>query len=89
MDWNDWLKILRWRAIEEGDADAVILSEERRREAWMRRVIRETQRDVLGTVAVVCGAWHAPVLANPPKVSADNEILKGLPKCKVGATWVP
>lgn len=63
--------------------------EERRREAWMRRVIRETQREVLGEIAVVCGAWHAPVLANPPKVSADNEVLKGLPKCKVGATWVP
>lgn len=63
--------------------------EERRREAWMRRVIRETQRDVLGEIAVICGAWHAPVLANPPKVSADNELLKGLPKSKVGATWVP
>jgi hypothetical protein len=63
--------------------------EERQREAWMRRVIRETQRDVLGQVAVVCGAWHAPALAHPPKVSADNELLKGLPKCKVGATWVP
>jgi len=63
--------------------------EERRREAWMRRVIRETQREVLGEIAVICGAWHAPVLANPPKVSADNELLKGLPKTKVGATWVP
>lgn len=63
--------------------------EEQHREAWMRRVIREAQREVLGTVAVVCGAWHAPVLANPLKVSADNELLKGLPKCKVGVTWVP
>ena len=63
--------------------------EELRREAWMRRVIREAQRDVLGEIAVVCGAWHAPVLAQPPKVGADNELLKGLPKCKVGATWVP
>lgn len=33
MDWNDWLTILRWRALEEGDSDAAILSEERRREA--------------------------------------------------------
>lgn len=33
MDWNDWLTILRWRAIEEGDTDAAILNEERRREA--------------------------------------------------------
>jgi hypothetical protein len=36
MDWNDWLKILRWRAIEEGDADGVILGDERRREATTR-----------------------------------------------------
>lgn len=64
-------------------------TDELRREAWMRRVIRETQREVLGEIAVVCGAWHAPVLAQPPKVAADNELLKGLPKCKVGATWVP
>lgn len=63
--------------------------EERRREAWMRRVVRETEREVLGEIAVVCGAWHAPALAHPPKVSVDNELLKGLPKCKVGATWVP
>lgn len=33
MDWNDWLSILRWRAIEEGDADGALLTEERRREA--------------------------------------------------------
>lgn len=63
--------------------------EEQQREAWMRRVIRETQREVLGEIAVVCGAWHAPVLANPPKVATDNELLKSLPKCKVGVTWVP
>jgi len=71
---------------ELGDSGSPL---ERQREAWMRRVIRETQREVLGTVAVVCGAWHAPVLANPPKVGADNELLRGLPKAKVGATWVP
>lgn len=63
--------------------------EEQRREAWMRRVIRETQRELLGPIAVVCGAWHAPALAQPPKASADHELLKGLPKAKVGATWVP
>jgi hypothetical protein len=62
--------------------------EERRREAWMRRVIRDAQREILGEIAVVCGAWHAPALTNPPKVSADNELLKNLPKCKVGVTWV-
>lgn len=63
--------------------------DEARREAWMRRVIRETQREILGDIAVVCGAWHAPVLAHPPKVASDNELLKGLPKCRTAATWVP
>ncbi|HEY1081816.1 MAG TPA: DUF2868 domain-containing protein [Prosthecobacter sp.] len=36
MDWNDWQSILRWRALEEGDAEGAILSEERRREATAR-----------------------------------------------------
>lgn len=36
MDWNDWLRLLRWRALEEGDADGAILSEERRRQATAR-----------------------------------------------------
>jgi hypothetical protein len=63
--------------------------EEQRREAWMRRMIRETHRETLGAIAVVCGAWHAPALADPPKISADNELLKNLPKCKTAATWVP
>lgn len=36
MDWNDWQSILRWRALEEGDADGTILSEEKRREATSR-----------------------------------------------------
>ncbi len=36
MDWNDWQSILRWRAVEEGDADGALLNEERRREATAR-----------------------------------------------------
>ncbi|GEP41162.1 DUF2868 domain-containing protein [Brevifollis gellanilyticus] len=36
MDWNDWQSILRWRAIEEGDTDGALLSEERRAEATAR-----------------------------------------------------
>lgn len=36
MDWNDWLTILRWRAIEEGDTEGLLLTEERRREATSR-----------------------------------------------------
>lgn len=33
MDWNDWQRVLKWRALEEGDADGVFVNAERRREA--------------------------------------------------------
>jgi len=33
MDWNDWQRVLKWRALEEGDADGALVSVERRREA--------------------------------------------------------
>jgi hypothetical protein len=61
------------------------------REAWMRRCIRQAQKEGHQRVAVVCGAWHAPVLipSSWPSASHDDALLKGLPKCKVEATWVP
>lgn len=48
MDWNDWQNVLRWRALEEGDADGAILSEERRREATARTRGGLTSEDVRG-----------------------------------------
>ena len=64
-----------------------------RREAAMRRTLRATLRRLgpEGRVAFVCGAWHAPALrpAAFPSVKHDTELLKGLPKVKVAATWVP
>ncbi|WP_395752025.1 DUF2868 domain-containing protein [Prosthecobacter sp.] len=33
MDWNDWQRVLKWRALEEGDTDGVLVNAERRREA--------------------------------------------------------
>jgi hypothetical protein len=60
------------------------------REAWMRRTIREAKQEGFKTMAVVCGAWHAPVL-DPESVPRkdDDDRLKGLPKIKTSATWVP
>src|SRR6185369_5724338 len=43
---------------------------EARREAHMRQTIRGAQKDGFKRIAVVCGAWHAPVLANMPEPSA-------------------
>ncbi len=62
---------------------------EMQREAYMRKTIREAQKAGFKTIAVVCGAWHAPVLSQMPPAKEDTAILKGLPKIKVEATWVP
>ena len=63
--------------------------EEARREAYMRTVLRSASR-AYSRVAVVCGAWHVPALTGKlPPASADAAVLRGLPKAKVAATWVP
>lgn len=59
------------------------------REAYMRETIRTAQRDGFERIAVVCGAWHAPVLADMPPTKGDKALLKGLKKTKVTATWIP
>jgi Family of unknown function (DUF5682) len=76
------------RTLREGqDIDTPTL----RREAAMRRVMRAAMRTEPGPVAVVCGAWHAPVLVPHtfPTISSDTALLKGLRSTKVAATWVP
>lgn len=60
------------------------------REAAMRKALRAAMRRH-DRVAFVCGAWHAPALHPEafPTIRHDNDLLKGLPKIKVAATWVP
>ncbi|HCE43499.1 MAG TPA: hypothetical protein DET40_08115 [Lentisphaeria bacterium] len=62
---------------------------ELRREAFMRQTLRTAMKEGFKNIAVVCGAWHAPALKNMPPAVRDNEILKGLPKMKTAATWIP
>lgn len=60
------------------------------REAWMRRTIREAIDGGHQRIAVVCGAWHSPALDPDATPQAEDEAaLKGLPKTKTAATWVP
>jgi hypothetical protein len=59
------------------------------REAYMRQTIRAAEQEGFERIAVVCGAWHAPVLADLSTAGEDAALLKGLPKTKVAATWVP
>ena len=64
-------------------------AEEAKREAFMRTGIRAAQKEGFERIAVVCGAWHAPVLQEPDKIKGDAQLLKGLPKIKTAATWIP
>jgi len=59
------------------------------REAWMRRTIRQAEKDMFHTIAVICGAWHVPALQTKVAQKEDNDLLKGLPKVKTECTWIP
>lgn len=59
------------------------------REAAMRQQLRAAHREGFQRIAVICGAWHAPALSSMPPASQDAALLKGLPKAKVEATWIP
>jgi len=62
---------------------------EAQREAHMRSTIRAAQQEGFKRIAVVCGAWHAPVLLDVSNEKEDAAILKGLKRVKVEATWIP
>ncbi len=62
---------------------------EKMREAHMRQMIRTAKREGFERIAVVCGAWHVPALAEIGPVKPDADLLKGLKKVKVEATWIP
>ncbi|MFI9305203.1 DUF5682 family protein [Streptomyces triculaminicus] len=59
------------------------------REAHMRLRLRDARREFGDGIAVVCGAWHVPALAEKRTVAADRQALKGLPKVKTEIGWVP
>jgi hypothetical protein len=67
------------------------------REAYMRKTLRAVIKEGFENVAVICGAWHAPVLDAEAlagkltgcKIKDDNERLTGLPKLKTTATLIP
>jgi len=57
---------------------------ELQREAYMRKIIRSAVKKGFTKIAVVCGAWHAPVLDKwkSYKATHDNQFLKGVKKSK-------
>ncbi|HTE27996.1 DUF5682 family protein [Flavitalea sp.] len=73
------------REVYPGENDRL----EQLREAHMRKMIRQAEKEMFQNIAVICGAWHAPALINMPAQKQDNDLLKGLPKVKVDCTWIP
>ena len=63
--------------------------EDEPREAYMRQTIRAALKEGFERIAVVCGAWHAPVLAELGPAAPDAALLRGRKKTKVTATWIP
>src|SRR5258708_19426678 len=63
----------------------------------MRKTVRSVVKEGFEKLAVVCGAWHAPVLdaeaiegkRDGCRVKEDSERTGGLPKVKTAATWIP
>jgi hypothetical protein len=77
-------------AAEHGARAGTATLREQRREAHMRQVLRAALRETDGTVAVVCGAWHAPALTGPlPSAATDAALLRGMPRRKAALAWVP
>jgi hypothetical protein len=62
---------------------------EQRREAYMRKCIRAAMAEGFSRIAVICGAWHTPALSSMPSIKSDDALLKGLPRVKTAAAWVP
>lgn len=81
----DMMKVLRQ------ELNRVESSETLLREAYMRKILRKAIKDGFQRIAVVCGAWHAPVLEEIHnfKEKADNDLLKGIKKITTESTWVP
>lgn len=63
--------------------------EEAAREAHMRLEIAKSVKTTNGPIAVVCGAWHVPALKEKHSMKDDRELLKGVAKRKISATWTP
>ncbi len=82
------MRTLRMSQQEQGTEES---QETLFREAFMRQELRRAQQEGFRRIAVVCGAWHGPVLADIESFSVKTaqQLLKGLKRCKTEATWIP
>lgn len=59
------------------------------REAFMRQTIREAQSQGFKKIAVVCGAYHGPALADLSNPESDRALLADMARLETDAAWVP
>ena len=52
---------------------------EAKREAYMRKIIRTAEKEGFQKIAVVCGAWHSPALAQIPTIKSKLKTHSPLP----------
>jgi hypothetical protein len=79
-------------ALRHANVESSLDKENIIREAYMRNIIRQAQNEMYSTIAVVCGAWHAPALVDLDSTAkADAKLIKELPKSKIKitCTWIP
>jgi hypothetical protein len=71
-------------------ASEMVNAEDELREASMRTSIRGALREGFERIAVICGAWHAPVLDPAFRtVKHDTDLLRNREKVKIACTWIP
>ena len=78
------MKVIRIDVLE---SDPLILA----REAYMRSQIRNASKEQFKSIAVVCGAWHAPALHANPEIlgPVTRQLPEPRSKVNTGSTWVP
>lgn len=59
------------------------------REKFMRECIRKCLKEGFQKIAVVCGAWHGPVLTLPYLKKTEKESIRALKSVPVSCTLIP
>src|SRR5215831_2393026 len=83
------MRELRDAQSADGAPAGLRAADDEHREAFMRLAIAKALDDVDGAIAVVTGAWHVPALRADHRIGEDRALVRGLPKLKTAATWVP
>lgn len=80
---NDLMTALRNQSLGRDDEETLI------REQFMRMQIRVIMKKKYKKIAVVCGAWHGPVLNQEFIVNSEDEFIKPLNSVAINTCIIP